>query len=294
MAAAQLRTRRPPACRNVLLFEPHEWPGRGRVALPGTDSRARHVRGVLGSAPGDGLRVGVVGGPLGRASVLHPSGGPPSDEPLRLRWEADLEQQEAPPRVDLLLAMPRPKAFKRLVAPLVALGLGRLYVAKAQRVEKSYLAKASALGEDSLYAEVLRGLEQSERSRVPGVYKAWKLRALVAALAAGADPVDDPEAGCVEILAPRPGPGPSGPSGYRALVVAHPGAAATVPEAAAAAAGGGRVLLAVGPEGGWQEEEMAILANAGFRAAALGDRPLTTETACVALLSLVKHSLGDW
>ena len=47
-----LRTRRPPACRNVLLFQPHEWSGRpARVALPGTDSRAQHVRDVLRAAP---------------------------------------------------------------------------------------------------------------------------------------------------------------------------------------------------------------------------------------------------
>jgi 16S rRNA (uracil1498-N3)-methyltransferase len=53
---------------------------------------------------------------------------------------------------------------------------------------------------------------------------------------------------------------------------------------------GAVIRLAVGPEGGWTEQEIAQLAAAGFRGAGLGPRILRGETA--ALAALVLASLG--
>jgi 16S rRNA (uracil1498-N3)-methyltransferase len=56
--------------------------------------------------------------------------------------------------------------------------------------------------------------------------------------------------------------------------------------------GASRVLLAVGPEGGWTEgEEQAFLAT-GFSAASLGPRILRSETAALAALALAQCSPG--
>ena len=64
-------------------------------------------------------------------------------------------------------------------------------------------------------------------------------------------------------------------------VVAHPYAA----PGGAVAAAEGRLLLAVGPEGGWDDGEVAALAGRGFRPYSLGKRILRTDTAAIALLS---------
>ena len=48
-----------------------------------------------------------------------------------------------------------------------------------------------------------------------------------------------------------------------------------------------RVLLAVGPEGGWNDFEKALLEAHGFQSVGMGPRTLRTDTACVALLALV-------
>jgi 16S rRNA (uracil1498-N3)-methyltransferase len=42
-------------------------------------------------------------------------------------------------------------------------------------------------------------------------------------------------------------------------------------------------VFAVGPEGGWTEEEVQLAENAGWQVVALGPRTLRVETACVAL-----------
>lgn len=53
------------------------------------------------------------------------------------------------------------------------------------------------------------------------------------------------------------------------------------------------VLVAVGPEGGWEPEEIAAARAAGFSAAAFGPRTLRTETAGLAALSVLQFLFGD-
>ena len=67
-------------------------------------------------------------------------------------------------------------------------------------------------------------------------------------------------------------------------IVAHPygqrgGSGGTSPA--------GRPLLAVGPEGGWTDGEVALLEEHGFRRMSLGQRILRTDTAVIALLSRI-------
>jgi 16S rRNA (uracil1498-N3)-methyltransferase len=46
------------------------------------------------------------------------------------------------------------------------------------------------------------------------------------------------------------------------------------------------MLLAIGPEGGWNAFELGLLQAHGFQPAGMGPRTLRTDTACVALLAL--------
>ncbi len=53
----------------------------------------------------------------------------------------------------------------------------------------------------------------------------------------------------------------------------------------------GRSLVALGPEGGLEEREVARLTEAGFRTRSLGPRPLRWETAALSCLALAHHAL---
>jgi 16S rRNA (uracil1498-N3)-methyltransferase len=55
----------------------------------------------------------------------------------------------------------------------------------------------------------------------------------------------------------------------------------------------GSVLLAIGPEGGFTQEELSRASQHGFRTAQLGRRILRTETAAVAALAIVQFIWGD-
>ncbi len=53
-----------------------------------------------------------------------------------------------------------------------------------------------------------------------------------------------------------------------------------------------QATLAIGPEGGWTDEEFASATAAGFREASLGKLILRTETAVIAAVAALNYALG--
>jgi len=52
------------------------------------------------------------------------------------------------------------------------------------------------------------------------------------------------------------------------------------------------LTLAIGPEGGWAEDELQLFASSHWIAASLGDTILRAETAAIAALAIVR-ALAD-
>ncbi len=226
---------------NLLLLGPEE-AAEGRLRLFGR--RAAHLLRVLKVAPGDRPRAGVVNQGIGEAVVVA----------VGRDWvdvEVALHRGAEPlPPVDLLLAVPRPKVVRRLLADLAALGVGAIHLTNAWRVERSYFASPT-LTPEAIGRALRLGLEQAGAVRLPQVVVHHRLMAFL----------DD----TLPALQ------------HERCLVAHP--AATTP--IAAAAGAGRSLIALGPEGGWIEREVETLRERGFEPVSLGTRVLRTETAAV-------------
>jgi 16S rRNA (uracil1498-N3)-methyltransferase len=53
------------------------------------------------------------------------------------------------------------------------------------------------------------------------------------------------------------------------------------------------VTLAIGPEGGWASEEIALAEQSGFQPASLGEEILRTETAAVASLAILNYEMDE-
>ena len=242
---------------NLILLEPDEIQADGTAVLSG--KRARHVREVLQASEGEEIRVGVVDGAMGTATILEDA------KPLRLRCA--LAGGVPPvPRVDLLLAMPRPKAMNRLWPVLAALGVGRILVSNAWKTERNYF-DTHVLEPEHVREGLIEGLQQARDTRLPQVSVHRRFRKLIEEKLDGWGP-------------------------YAARLVAHPGAGAFPSEKLAALPREARVLLAVGPEGGWTPFELELLAAHGFSPVSWGPRALRTDTACAVLLGLVHAALG--
>jgi 16S rRNA (uracil1498-N3)-methyltransferase len=57
--------------------------------------------------------------------------------------------------------------------------------------------------------------------------------------------------------------------------------------------GNGPIVLAIGPEGGWREEELAAATGSGFCKITLGERVLRAETATLAALAVLQGRRGE-
>ncbi len=169
----------------------------------------------------------------------------------------------ARPPVDLLLALPRPKVLQRLWAQVAALGVGRVMLCNAARVERNYF-DTHVLSEAVYRPLLLEGLQQARDTHVPVVSVHRQFRVLVE------DALEDMSPGSRRIVAD--------PSG-------------AIPLGRAAVEATGRVLLAVGPEGGWNRFELDLLARHGFVCGGLGGRTLRSDTACIAMLAVVHEAL---
>lgn len=236
---------------NLLLLEAAQLRGTRAVLSP---LQTRHARDVLRVMPGQDLRVGMLDGPRGVGRVVHAGDS--------VELECTFESAPPPiPDVDLLLALPRPKVMRRLWAQLAALGVGHIVLTNAARVERNYF-DTHVLQPDVYRPLLVEGLQQAQDTHLPRVSIHRRFRPLVEDELDARSPAD-------------------------ARLVAHPSTAAA-PIAGAWPRGAGRVLLAVGPEGGWDEFELQLLGDRGFSPVSLGPRTLRTDTACVALLAALR------
>jgi 16S rRNA (uracil1498-N3)-methyltransferase len=242
---------------NLILLDDRDTSGSGVVTL--ADARAAHLLNVLKVAPGHAVRVGLLDGPRGTGIVEAAGEGRVT---MRCVFDADTPHR---PRVDLLLALPRPKVMRRLWAQLAALGVGQIILTNAERVERHYF-DTHILTEACYRPLLIEGLQQARDTRLPAVSVHRQFKVLVE------DRLDALFENGLRLVAD-----PQGTTSIATAVGAHTTE---------------RVLIAVGPEGGWNAFELALLQAHGFLHVSLGPRTLRVDTACTALLSIVGHALG--
>ncbi|MBN2686365.1 MAG: 16S rRNA (uracil(1498)-N(3))-methyltransferase [Pontiellaceae bacterium] len=243
---------------NLILLQPDEVDSDGLCCLSG--SRAKHVREVLRAAPGKPLRVGLLNGPLGKGVVDRVEA---EQVVLRCTFESAPPPR---PRIDLLLAMPRPKVMKRLWAQLAALGVGRIVLLRADKVERCYFD--SHVIDPEFYTPLLiEGLQQARCTHLPEVLIRPRFKPFVE------DELDALFPDHFKLLAD--------PSGQKRM------------SDFLASASSQRILLAIGPEGGWMPYELEQLTSRGFNLFAMGDRILRSDTVTVGLLSVLADRMAE-
>lgn len=235
---------------NLLLLEPSEIDALGQARLRGR--RAEHARQVLKIAALDELRVGVRGGLVGKGTVV-------ASDPAELVLTVTLDSPPpARPGIDVVLAMPRPKALNRVIPALASFGVDRIVLLNAARVEKSYF-DSTILAHESLRELCDLGLEQSKDTVAPSITIKPRFKPFVE------DELDTFAAGTERFLLH-----PTGATPAKARPV------------------GERLCLAIGPDGGWVPFELDLLGKAGFESLTLGARTLRVEVAVPVILGALR------
>ena len=224
---------------NLILLFDDDFVTATRVKLSGR--RLEHVRSVHRAAVGDALVVGAGNGRIGFGTVTHIDG-----DSLEMDVELDRDPPAALP-LTLILALPRPKVLNRVIASAASLGIKRIVLINAWRVEKSYW-KSPRLSPENLRHQFILGLEQARDTVLPSIETRRFFRAFV----------EDE----LPLLV----------GGTRALV-AHPNAQEACPRDVREP-----VTLVIGPEGGFIDAEIASLQAAGCTPISIGERVLRVET----------------
>ena len=243
---------------NLILLDERDCLDSSHVTV--SDARAAHLLNVLKVTPGQKVRVGLLDGPLGVGTVMSAKD---SRVTLQCLFDADTPPR---PQVDVLLALPRPKVMRRLWAQLAALGVGQIILTNAARVERHYF-DTHVVTEACYRPLLVEGMQQARDTRLPVVSIHRQFKVLVE------DHLDTLFGAGLRLAAHTRGTTSAGSS-----VREHPDQ---------------RVLIAIGPEGGWNAFEVALLEAHDFRHVSLGPRTLRVDTACTALLAIVHASIQE-
>lgn len=239
---------------NIILFDKSEISGQ-TVSLEG--GRAKHIVKVLRAECDDVVKVGIIDGKAGFGVIRNIVKKPPYHVDLEISLKDEVPNES---KIDIMLALPRPIMFKRILSQATALGVGAFYVVNGRRVEKSFW-DSSLINESSYREHLIKGLEQAVDTRLPSVYFYKGFKPFI-------------EKNILQIK-----------ENYKYLLVAHPSCPLSLIDVFTG--GQGKVLLAVGPEGGWIDYEIDKMQEAGFQGFGLGKRILKVDTAVIALHSMI-------
>jgi 16S rRNA (uracil1498-N3)-methyltransferase len=179
----------------------------------------------------------------------------------RVLEPAPATDRESPLRITLGQGIARGEKMDWILQKATELGVTRIVPLITYRTEVKLDADRAGRRLAHWQAVLASACEQCGRNRLPRIDEPVKLADWAAAL--------DDDAGLRLAL------DPNGDANARDL------------------APGTQVTLAVGPEGGLSEHDLATLAQAGFRGLRLGPRILRTETAGLAALAALQALHGD-
>jgi len=172
-------------------------------------------------------------------------------------------ERESPVAVTLVQAWIATDKLEWVVEKAVELGVARIVLAGTRRSVVRMDAARLPRRIDRLRDIAIAACCQCGRNRVPAITAFGDLGAALDAAGAGATGLvlqPDAPRSLIEIAGAAPGP----------------------------------LALAVGPEGGFDADEFALVRRAGFQLARLGPRVLRTETAGLAALAALQGTVGDF
>lgn len=244
-----------------------------RLLLPGRSLEAgpcefdgdavHHLARVLRRRPGDAV---ILCDGQGQAfeGVIEMLDG----KRCRVRLETACDDPESPLQVHLGLALLRGERMDYALQKTCELGVSRIDLLLTERVEVRLDGKRLANRMQHFEGVLAHALQQSGRTRLPTLTAPQPLEDWLQAFGATA---------ALDAAAPT-----------RRLILDPEGALLQ------RQAGSESVVLASGPEGGFEDAEVARLAAAGFERVRLGPRVLRAETAPVAALSVLQWLYGDF
>ena len=225
------------------------------------DHRAEHIRSILKLSEGDQVEIGILNGGQGQGKITEIG-----SERVCIKTEKieEVDFDDLTPQIDLICALPRPQTLKKVLLTCGMMAVRKLYLIRANRVEKSYYH--SPLLEPENYTPFLiEGLSQGKHTRLPDVTIHQRFKPFFEETLPALE-IDEKS----EALRVFPDP-----RSEKTIDRFYDG-------------GASRILLAIGPEGGWVPFETEMMQAHGFMTCTLGRWILRVEHAVTAALSQIE------
>jgi 16S rRNA (uracil1498-N3)-methyltransferase len=228
----------------------------GGTTIACSGGHANYLRNVLRLKPGDAILVFN-----GRQGEWRAEVAEAGKRDVSLLVRAQARPQESGPDIDYLFAPLKRARLDYMVQKATEMGVARL------RPVLTRHTIAERVNVERMRANAVEAAEQCGILRIPEVKAPQKLESVV-----------------------------GGWDAARTLVFCDEGSDSSSPIETLRRLSRGRPLaLLVGPEGGFEEAERALLASKPFVARiSLGPRILRADTAAVAALALMNAVVGDW
>ena len=233
---------------NLLLLEESDFLSENRARVSGR--RLRQLAEVIRAQPGKLCKAGLLNGKTGTAELLAIDA-----ESAELAVAFD---SAPPPKlpVTLIASLPRPKTFLKVLHTATVMGVERLFFIESWKVDKSYWS-TPLIEPESIREQLFLALEQAGDTMLPQVEFRRRFKPFV----------EDELSGII--------------AGSFA-VAGHPAAEKQLPHRLS-----GRTTLVIGPEGGFTDYEITLLAAHGVAPMSFGRRIMRTEFAVTAILARV-------
>ena len=239
--------------------------GAGPVGLSTEESR--HLREVLRLRAGDEAFVFDGEGREFRCVVGEAGRSGRDAARLEVRGRAEPPCAESPLALTLAVALLKGEKFDLVVQKATELGAARVVPLVTRRADVRLRDEREAARRVERWRRLaLEACKQSGRARVPAIEAPAALAALTAARARG---------------------------GEARLMFAERGGVGLDEAAAKIDARPASMVALVGPEGGWDDEEIEQCAHDGWTVVTLGGRVLRAETAAITVAALLQHLFGD-
>ncbi len=220
-----------------------------------SSAQANYLRNVLRLKPGDGIILFN-----GRDGEWQAEVADAGKRGAALLVGAQVRLQEGGPDIDYLFAPLKRARLDYLVQKATEMGVARL------RPVLTHRTTPERVNIERMRANAIEAAEQCGILRIPEVREPEKLEQAVA-----------------------------GWDGARPLIFCDEASEERCPFTTLARLQPGPLALLIGPEGGFDEAERALLSSKPFvTRISLGPRILRADTAAVAALALVNAVLGDW
>ncbi len=251
---------------NLLLIEENEILGEGLVKI--SDYRFLHLRDILKVEKSQRLKTAVVDKGVGFSEITEIG-----RDFVEVRL-FDICETVEKNQISLLIAIPRPQSIKKILEFSATVGIKEIFFINSRRVEGNFF-NSRVLLSDNIKESLFHGMEQGGTYRKPKVSILNNIRPSY---------INKKKTVEVETFLDKL-------HGFESKILADLNTRDYLSKLEKKELS--NVVIAIGPEGGWLENEVESFHQIGFKSIKLSDYTLRVETAVTYAVAQLEGVLGS-